>query len=369
MTPAATMIRPTEGASATVPSAASHLWPASAMLILTFALTVFTAQVIVTAAEPGIWFGVLSAVAGLFVLSCALPFLPLYRSFRFGRSQNESRKDFRIADQRVWRSRAIHAARLSMGRCLPIIAASVFMLFLAANNSAVQKTFFDADFMLKSLPDIAAAFTQNIIIAVAAEVLVLVWAMVVAIAKLAPGSAGRPIRWLATAYVNMFRAIPAIIVIYLLGFGLPLAGVPILSDLSPMWAAIIALTLTYGAYVAEVYRAGIEGIHSSQTLAARSLGLSYGKTLRFVVVPQALRKVTPPLLNDFIGLQKDTALVTVIGTVEAFTQAKTYASGYFNLSSVTVVALLFIIITIPQTRFVDRLMDRPQRRIKAKAKR
>jgi polar amino acid transport system permease protein len=114
-----------------------------------------------------------------------------------------------------------------------------------------------------------------------------------------------------------------------------------------------------------VYRAGIDSIHWSQTSAARSLGLSHTKTLRFVVVPQAVKRVTPPLLNDFIGLQKDTALVTVIGTVDAFTQSKTYASNYFNLSSVTVVALLFILITIPQTRFVDRLLDKDRQRQRA----
>jgi polar amino acid transport system permease protein len=154
-------------------------------------------------------------------------------------------------------------------------------------------------------------------------------------------------------------------VIYLIGFGLPLAHVPVLSQLSPMWAAVLALTLTYGAYVAEVYRAGIDSVHWSQVSAARSLGLSYGKTMRFVVVPQAIRRVIPPLLNDFIGLQKDTALVTVIGTVDAFTQAKIYASNYFNLSSVTVVAVIFVLVTIPQTRLVDRLIERDRRRQRA----
>ena len=148
---------------------------------------------------------------------------------------------------------------------------------------------------------------------------------------------------LATFYIDAFRAVPAIIVIYLVGFGLPLAGVPVLSSLSPTWAAILALSLTYGAYVAEVYRAGIESIHWSQTAAARSLGPVLRQTMRYVVVPQAVRRVIPPLLNDFIGLQKDTALVTVIGTVDAFTQAKIFASNYFNLSAVTVVAALFVL--------------------------
>src|SRR6185312_7975088 len=125
-------------------------------------------------------------------------------------------------------------------------------------------TFFDVSFMAQSLGDVAKAFTNNIIIAVTAEMFVLVFGLVIAIARMAPGTAGRPIRWLATAYVDIFRAVPSIIVIYLVGFGLPLANVPLLSELSPMWAAILALTLTYSAYVAEVYRAGISSIHWSQ---------------------------------------------------------------------------------------------------------
>jgi amine acid ABC transporter, permease protein, 3-TM region, His/Glu/Gln/Arg/opine family len=168
-----------------------------------------------------------------------------------------------------------------------------------------------------------------------AEVLVLVWGLVIAIARLAPGAAGKPIRVIATLYADVFRGLPAIINIYLIGFGVPLTGLPILKDFSQDTFCILALTLTYGAYVAEVYRAGIESIHWSQTAAARSLGLSYLQTLRFVIVPQAVRRIIPPLLNDFIGLQKDTALVNVIGTIDAFNQAKIVASNHFNLSSVT----------------------------------
>ena len=142
----------------------------------------------------------------------------------------------------------------------------------------------------------------------------LIWGLVVAMARLAPGPAGKPIRMIATFYVDIFRSLPAIINIYLIGFGIPLTGLPILKDLSAESFAILALTLTNGAYVAEVYRAGIESIHWSQTAAARSLGLSYMQTLRYVIIPQGVRHIIPPLLNSFIGLQKDTALVNVIGT-------------------------------------------------------
>ena len=150
-----------------------------------------------------------------------------------------------------------------------------------------------------------------------------------------------------------------------MGFGLPLTGLPLIGNWPPEWYAILALTLTYGAYVAEVYRAGIESVHWSQVAAARSLGLSFFQTLRFVVVPQAVRRIIPPLLNDFISLQKDTALVNVIGAVDAFNQAKIVASNHFNLSSVTTVAFLFVLITIPQARFVDRLLEREARRTRA----
>jgi len=185
------------------------------------------------------------------------------------------------------------------------------------------------------------------------------------VARLIPGKTAAPIRAIATLYTDIFRGMPAIITIYLIGFGLPLSGLPILKDLSVETYAIIALTLTFGAYVAEVYRAGIESIHWSQVAAARSLGLTYMQTMRYVIVPQAVRRIVPPLLNDFIGLQKDTALVNVIGSIDAFNQAKILSSNYFNLSPVTVVAFLFVVITIPQARFVDRILEREQRRTRA----
>ena len=150
----------------------------------------------------------------------------------------------------------------------------------------------------------------------------------------------------------------------MIGFGLPHSGVPFFSDLSQYTLAALALTILYGAYVAEVYRAGIESIHWSQTAAARSLGLSQGKTMRFVVLPQAVRRVIPPLLNDFIGLQKDTALIGVIGVLDGFRRAQIYAGQNFNLSSFTVLAFCYVVITFPMTRFTDRLLRRDQERLR-----
>ena len=245
---------------------------------------------------------------------------------------------------------------------LVVVIAAVFMI---VNDAAVARTFFYLPLMQESFWLILQAFWLNIYIFVIAEVLVLIWGLVVAVARLIPGEAGKPIRIMATVYTDIFRGLPAIICIYLVGFGLPLTGLPLLGNWPPEWYAILALTLTYGAYVAEVYRAGIESVHWSQVAAARSLGLSFFQTLRFVVVPQAVRRIIPPLLNDFISLQKDTALVNVIGAIDAFNQSKIVASNHFNLSSVTTVAFLFVLITIPQARWVDRLLEREQRRTRA----
>jgi len=313
------------------------------------------------ALADGAWSLGISVVLWALVALALAAGVPLLRGVAERKRAAEAQNAGEETVARASRHRARQAGWIAAGYSVPVLLVTLFAQFLGANEHAVQTTFFDVPFMLRSLADIAVGFWQNVQIAVLAEVLVLVWAMLIALARIMPGSAGRPIRWLATAYIDAFRAIPSIIVIYLVGFGLPLAGIPFFSDLGPFWSSVLALTLTYGAYVAEVYRSGIDSIHWSQVAAARSLGLSYGKTMRFVVLPQAVRRVMPPLLNDFIGLQKDTALVTIIGMVDAFTQAKILSSNYFNLSSVTVVAILFIIITIPQTRFVDRLIDRDNR--------
>jgi polar amino acid transport system permease protein len=174
-----------------------------------------------------------------------------------------------------------------------------------------------------------------------------------------------PVRWLTVGYIDLFRATPGLVLIYMVGFGIPIAQVPWFSDWSQYQLAALALTLLYGAYVAEVYRAGIESVHWSQTAAARSLGLSHGKTMRFVILPQAIRRVIPPLLNDFIGLQKDTAFIGIIGVLDGFRRAQIYAGNKFNLTSFTGLALCYVVITIPMTRLTDRLLKRDQQRMRA----
>jgi polar amino acid transport system permease protein len=227
-------------------------------------------------------------------------------------------------------------------------------------------TFFSWTDFKASIDDVVRGFTTNLSLMIVAEACVLVWGLVLALMRLSRTRALAPLRWLTIGYIDLFRAIPGLLLIYMIGFGIPIAQVPWLSSWSLFQLAALALTILYGAYVAEVYRAGIESIHWSQTSAARSLGLSQTKTMRFVVLPQAVRRVVPPLLNDFIGLQKDTAFIGVIGVIDGFRRAQIYAGTHFNLSSFTGLALCYVVITIPMTRFTDRLLKRDQRRMAAR---
>ncbi len=267
-----------------------------------------------------------------------------------------------VIEARASAARARQESYVTLGLCVTLLIVTTIVMLVTINNGTVQKTFLQLDLMTSSLPDIAAAFLVNIIMATAAQALIMVFGLVLAVARMLPGRAGAPIRLLAIAYVDLFRAIPAIIVIYIIGFGLPLANIPVISQFPPIAFATFALAATYSAYVAETYRSGIESIHPSQWSAARSLGLSYAKTLRYIILPQAVRNVVPPLLSAFISLQKDTALVNIIGTMDAFNESKFYAYNNFNLSPVTVVAVLFFIFTIPQTRLVDHLLNRKSKR-------
>jgi polar amino acid transport system permease protein len=281
---------------------------------------------------------------------------PALRACLAARSPEPER--VRLADIRDWSLRGV-------GLCVPVWLILAGAGFLSSNGFAVGHTLFEPELILDTAPMVIAAFRYNVEIFLLAEAVVLVWGLLVALARLAPGPAAAPIRFAATVYCDLFRAIPTIVAVYLIAFGLPLTGLALFRDLSPILLAVLALTLSYGAYVSEVYRAGVQSVHWSQTAAARSLGLSYLQTMRHVVIPQAVRRIIPPLLNDFISLQKDTAIVSVAGTVEAFNQAKIIAGTHFNLSAVTTVALLFILITIPQTRLADRLMERDRRRSQA----
>jgi polar amino acid transport system permease protein len=226
---------------------------------------------------------------------------------------------------------------------------------------AVQKSFFDGKVFAESWPLIVRAFWINVQLFMITEVLVLVLGLVLAVLRNLPGPVFFPVRTLATIYVDVFRALPGLLVVYILGFGIPglgLAGVPV----EPFLYAVLALTLIYSAYVSEVYRAGIESVHPSQEAAARSLGLTRFQALRHVILPQAVRRVIPPLLNDFIGLQKDTVLVSYIGVVEIFRQSQIRSAATFNFTPYLVTALVFIVVTIPLARLTDVLIARDRRR-------
>ena len=229
--------------------------------------------------------------------------------------------------------------------------------------------FFDWEDLRDSFPLIWDGFRTNAAIFLIAEALVLVWGLVLALMRTLPGRAGAPLRWLAIAYIDFFRGIPAIVLIFIVGFGLPKTDIPLFSTLSIFQLGVLALTMLYGAYVAEVYRAGIESVHGSQEAAARSLGLSRWKTMRFVILPQAVRRVIPPLLNDFISLQKDSALVGVLGLREGFRAAQIYSGQHFNATPYVGLGLCFIVITIPLTRVTDWLLKRDQERMRAGATR
>jgi polar amino acid transport system permease protein len=189
-----------------------------------------------------------------------------------------------------------------------------------------------------------------------------VLALVLALIRQSSHPALFPIRILATGYVDLFRGVPLILVIFAIGLGVPALSLPVVSDQSNAVYGVTALVLSYSAYVSEVYRAGLNSVHQSQVAAALSLGLPRRTALRHVILPQAVRNIIPPLLNDFISLQKDTALVGVLGTIEANKAAEIYSEQVFNFSSFTVAAILFLILTIPLARFTDHLIERDRRR-------
>jgi polar amino acid transport system permease protein len=225
--------------------------------------------------------------------------------------------------------------------------------------------FFDPQKFRLALPDVWDGFQVNVKMMVIAEAIVLVLALAVALVRGLPGRAAWPARALAVVYTDAFRGTPLILVAFIVGFGLPSLNLGFLSTQSFFVYGIIALVLVYTAYVTEVYRAGIDSVHPSQRAAARSLGLTYMQSMRYVVVPQAVRRVVPPLLNDFVGLQKDTAIITVIGVVEALAQAQNFSANYFNFTGYTVAAVFFIILTIPFARFTDYLIAQRERRERA----
>ena len=226
--------------------------------------------------------------------------------------------------------------------------------------------FFGPLHFFRSVPAVWSGFKLNLELMIVSEALVLVLALLLAIVRGLPGRSAAPFRWLAIAYTDIFRGTPLILVIYLV-LGFATLNYLSLSSTTLFRNGVIALTLVYTAYVTEVYRAGIESVHPSQRMAARSLGLSYMQTMRYVVLPQAIRRVIPPLLNDFIGLQKDTALITITGVIEAIAQANLYSTDYGSFAGLSVAAVFFIFLTIPLARFTDHIIKEREKKERAQA--
>ncbi len=264
----------------------------------------------------------------------------------------------RAAYEAAARRRSLRVAALSTAA---VLAAIVLLVPLAPGWPAVRRSFFDGEVFAATFPGLLNAFLLDVAIFTWCAPLIAALGLLVAIARDVHAPALFPLRLFAIAYTDIFRGLPVILVIYLVGFGIPGLGLPRPWNSPYIWGSL-ALILVYSAYVAEVIRSGISSIHRSQRAAALSLGLSEGDTMRYVVLPQALRNVLPANMNLFVALQKDVALLSFVGPVEIFRQAGVYKSLYANFTPYVGAALIFLAITIPATRAADRMMQRQRQR-------
>jgi polar amino acid transport system permease protein len=266
---------------------------------------------------------------------------------------SEATVDRRAAREAAKRRRARKGQAIAAVSSVIVIGGLATLALTSPGWPNVRDTFFSWSAFKDSFPDILSAFWIDVKLFMVVEVAVLILGLVVALIRTSRAPALFPLRLLAAVFVDFFRGVPVILLIYLVGFGIPaleLSGLP--SD--PLVLGGIALTLSYSAYVGEVYRAGIGSIHRGQRDAALAIGLTEGQALRHVIVPQAVRRVGPPLLNDFIVLQKGVALVAILGVVEAFRQAQIIASSTFEYTPLLAAALLYLCVTVPLARVLDR---------------
>jgi polar amino acid transport system permease protein len=229
---------------------------------------------------------------------------------------------------------------------------------------AVQNQFFNWEHFKASFPLVLRAFWLDVVMFLVGEVLILAFALALAMIRALRGPAFFPLRAIVIAYIDIIRGIPILLLILLLGFGIPALQLPGVPTSALFWG-MAALVISYSAYTAEVYRAGIESVHESQRMSARALGLTQGQALVNVIVPQAIRNVTPALLNGFVSLQKDVALVFVLGIREALREAQIYTASTFNYTSYVVAALLFLLVSVPVARFTDWYTERDRQRKQA----
>jgi len=243
---------------------------------------------------------------------------------------------------------------------IAVVLAIIILVPLAPGWEKVQRSFFNGEVFLKTFPTLLKAFMLDIAIFAWSAPIIAVWALVIALARDARRPALYPLRLFATIYNDVFRGVPVILIVYLIGFGIPGLGLPRPWNSPYIWGSV-ALVLSYSAYVAEVYRTGIESIHESQRSAAKSLGLTHWDTMRYVILPQAIRRVIPANMNSLISLQKDVALLSFIGPVELLRQAGVFKSLYANFTPYLGASLLFLAVTIPATRLADRMIAKQNR--------
>lgn len=256
------------------------------------------------------------------------------------------------------RRRTRRSAAIATVSTVLVVAVVAVVVVTSPGWSRLRDTFFDLSYGWQVLPDVAAGLWLNIRLMVVCEIGILIVALAVALARSLRGPVFFPLRAAATIYTDLFRGLPLILTLLLLGFGMPSLRLDFLPNSALFWGCV-ALILTYGAYVSEVFRAGIESVHPSQRAAARSLGLSHGKAMRYVVVPQAVRRVVPPLLNDLVALQKDTGLISILGVIyDAVLVAKINTAQTYNYTPYVVAGLLFVVLTIPLTRLTDAVARR-----------
>jgi polar amino acid transport system permease protein len=272
--------------------------------------------------------------------------------------------DRELERRRVRRQQRTRSVLVASGAIVLVVAGLVTVLVSAPGWDRFRETFFDWGYAKQALPEIRDGFWLNVKLFLICEVAILALGLAVALARTARSPLLAPFRLLAVVYVDIFRGVPTVLLILMLGFGVPALRLEGLTDDRYVWAGV-ALVLSYGAYVAEVFRSGIESIHPSQVMSAEALALSRSQTMRFVVVPQAVRRVAPPLLNDFVSLQKDTALVSVVGVFDAVFAARDSTGYTFNYTPYVVVSVFFIAITIPLARLTDWLGRRALERERA----
>ena len=254
-------------------------------------------------------------------------------------------------------NRSLNRKRAAMAAvsCLLVLGALAIILISSPGWETVKKTFFDIEYGKEVFPTVIRGLWINLQLTIIGGAAIGAIALGLALVRITKSPALTPFRILATAYVDIFRGAPLILIILLVGFGVPALGLKGVTS-NVIFLGTVAVVLTYSAYVAEVIRSGILSIHPSQRAAARSLGLTSGQTMRFVVLPQAIRRVVPPLLNDFVSLLKDTGLVSILGVTDAVRAAQINASRTFNYTPYVMAALIFLAVTIPLTRATDRML-------------